>query len=181
MGELAENGLLPKPESEYWTWLAPNGPSTGTAELTVLATDIAEVNTIVWPALPDGQPTPPPAEHVLDYLVRREIAGLDARIEAELMLHPEAGTVGVVDKLPGCDLCEQADGADMPARYDAVMVTTNSRTRAFMCPDCFKRESASLLGRGHGQYLLLDDEVSTSVQVARERARQYWRACLDKR
>jgi hypothetical protein len=175
-----DDGLLPALNDEDYRWLRPGeDASTGDkmADTIAWVMNIGEANRIVWPAEIDGELTPPPDAHVLEYLVRREFSDTDdPEASAEFQLRPRAVTIGVVDKLPHCFYCERGGRPGVGARYDGPMTREDNSPWAFMCPDCYRAHSTGQLGSGYGQYLLLRSEVRADVIEAHERAREYWSA-----
>lgn len=170
-----ENGLLPRVEDDELAWSRPDlviGDDPTKSVVTWIG-DITEQLRIVWPAAVNGELVPPPLEHVLDRLVRSEIAGESAEIEAQLTLHPSPGTVAVVYRLPGCDFCSR-EGADTRARYDGRVEISNRAMGANMCSAHYVQHGSGRLGLGEGQYLMTRDEVPIQVREAHERAREYW-------
>ena len=165
------NGLLPRVDDAEFEWTRPsfNDNPDPIGALLQWTTDIAHQMSFVWPATQNGVLTPPPPQHVLDGMVREQIAGDRDEVDAELMVHPQAGTVAVVWSLPICDFC-QRDGLTTEARYDAPC----GRPWANMCPDHYQAYGTGRLGTGSGQYLLTSDEVPEAVHAALEVALRYW-------
>ena len=87
------------------------------------------------------------------------------------MLHPEAGTIAVVDVLPDCDLCGQR-GDTVAARYDAPV--QGGTAWGNLCADHYVQHSTGLLGTGEGQFLLTSAEVPPEVYEALSRSLRYW-------
>jgi hypothetical protein len=133
-----------------------------------------------WPALVEGEFRRPPAEHVLDHLVRLEVLTGDEPFElyGEIQSRPSAGTVALVlgNALPGCDLCRIKGRGKVVARYDGPVSRDGRGAWGFMCADCYLVHSTLRLGTGRGQYLMTRDEVDTAVREAFARAKEYWRA-----
>lgn len=178
MTDFEENGLLPSQGLLAADWLRPQGEgSSGDDMEDALSwrTNIAEANQIVFPAAIDGKLRPPPPEHVLDHLVRREFEGeSDGEESLAFDLSPSAGTVVVLGELPECSFCAIDGRPGIPARYDAPF--PGSKGWAYFCPGCLlEQEQPAQLGDGK-VYLMLRSEVPGEVNAGLERARVYWRS-----
>ncbi len=130
-----------------------------------------------WPAVVDGKLWVPPDDHVLDHIVRQyllvddELSKFESNWESS-----EAGTVALLyDELPDCDLCRQESRGEVTARYDSRIGPEGSAW-GNLCGDCYVLHSPQLLGIGLGQYLMLAEEINDDLEIAFERAREYWRA-----
>ncbi len=180
MRSYPDNGLLPQRSDLPDSLTIPRNASSQETLRSVIAQimDVAEANRVVWTAMLDDELVPPPGAHILDQLVRMEFSGVTAEIEAEFLLHPRAGTVALLHRLPECDTCVLSGRHGVDARYDAPTTEDGTGPWGFMCPDCYKRHSTGRLGNGIGQYLLVDSEVPDDVAQALQRARRYWRSRL---
>ncbi|HQZ33549.1 MAG TPA: hypothetical protein PK020_03940 [Ilumatobacteraceae bacterium] len=107
-------------------------------------------------------------EHVLDTLTRQRVSGDRAEVDAELMLHCQAGTAAVVQVLPPCYVCGEAARYDGPASKEANVAWGN------MCTAHYLEQSTGRLGLGEGQYLFKADEISSELLEALESAVEYW-------
>lgn len=178
MTKFEENGLLPVIEDEH-EWLRPTSDAFDDdpiGQTFRLIADHKELERIIWPARIDGDLRRPPDEHILDQLVREEFEGASGSADlGAFSSHPSAWTVGVVLKLPACNLCNQAG-----ARYDAKMSTSSSGAWANMCPRCYLENTDHQLGVGLGQYLLQHDEIPEDVTRAQAIAQAYWRERIDR-
>lgn len=179
-GRFSENGLLPRMSDNEVHWLRPDFRESAEPlrAAVVWAADIASQGHLVWPARQGEHLAPPPPEHVLDRLTRQELSGASPEIDAELMLHPEAGTVALVGAFPRCDLCASV-GVDVPARYDGP---TSAEPRALwgnLCGTHYDECSTGRLGVGEGQFLMLRSEISADVLRALDVARDFWRQRRD--
>jgi hypothetical protein len=130
-----------------------------------------------WPAIVAGRWHLPGPAHVLDHFVRDALSVDDNAVfvEPETVGTSQPGTVGVVGRLPECDICEMQARAAAPARFDGPAGRRPSAGWAFMCFDCFLLLSRHELGLGIGQYLLTFAEVPAEVPIAYRRAMRYWR------
>jgi hypothetical protein len=176
MPRFEPDGLLPALDGEDYEWLAPGEKGNRTRDIIGWVMSIGEVNRIIWPAEIDGVLVPPPAEHILDHLVRYEFTGSsNSDAEAELMIRPQARTLTTLSTLPACGPCSRDGRAGVSARYDGPLSPTDPRADwDFMCPDCYRRLSTRRLGTGEGQYLLLTSEIPADVTAAQQPARAFW-------
>lgn len=169
-----QNGLLPRMPDAELDWTKPDfGASDDVADdVAGWASDIGDLGHIVWPAARSGVLVPPPATHVLDHLVRDRLGGSSPEIDAQLMVHPVAGTVAVVSELPGCDMCTK-EGSICAARYDSRMADRSSGM-AFLCNVHYELHGTGRLGVAEGQYLMTIAEVPDEVTAALSEAMDYW-------
>lgn len=170
MVRFRQTGLLPKVDDAEFEWSRPDFPGSDDplANAVEWIGDIATQMHAVWPAFVDGHSFIPPLEHVLDTLTRQRVAGDRPEVDAALMLHCQAGTVGVVDTLPACDFCGE------PARYDAPAGSRENAPWGNMCLAHYRMHSTGRLGSGEGQYLYMIDEIPPDLTAALESAVEYW-------
>lgn len=175
-----ENGLLPRLSDDEVDWLRPDFRESAEPlrAAVVWVGDIVNQGHLVWPARQGGQLAPPPPDHVLDRLIRQELGGASPEIDAEPMLHPEAGTVALVGALPRCDLCASL-GVEAPARYDGPASREPGAPWGNMCGTHYEECSTGRLGIGEGQFLMLRSEISSDVLRALDIARDFWRRRQD--
>jgi hypothetical protein len=175
-----QNGLLPRRSDLSDSLTIPQVASPEQKLRSVIAEvmGLVDANRVAWTAILDDELIPPPGAHVLDQLVRMEFSGTTAEIEAELLLHPRAGTVAVMHRLPQCDLCALAGRHAVEARYDAPTTDDGTGPWGYMCPACYRLRSTGRLGNSLGQYLMQEEEVPDDVWEALDRARGYWRSRL---
>lgn len=133
---------------------------------------------------PEGWPVPrgraaqaPPADHLLDHLVRQRILYADDRHLSlpDYYAHMDGpGTVAVISELPECDICLRRERVSKPARYDAKIVADTRGIWAYMCVDCFLEQSSQELGTGIGQFLMREEEIPAEVEKRLENAKAIW-------
>jgi hypothetical protein len=166
-----EDGLLDPVDESEDDWLRPELPAADPMKTIVaFVGDILATRHIIWPAARNGRLVPPPAEHILDALVRGSLDfGASAEWEAAWTLRPIAGTVVFKQELSDrCDICRAR-----PARYDGYLLPTGAHA-AWMCPWCFQRRSTLRLGIGEGQFVLRYSEVTDALWRRYSNALTVW-------
>jgi hypothetical protein len=134
---------------------------------------LATEASVPFAAIVDGRLRPPPDEHVVDFLVRRElVVELPDDLASELRA-ASPGTLAFLAFLPDCDMCARSGQSPAPARYDGP---ANNGPWGYMCPDCFLLYGTPLLGTGLGQYLMTREDVSDTVAQAVRQALETWRS-----
>lgn len=98
-----------------------------------------------------------------------------AHLELHLDSRPEAGTVAIVDEPQACDWCA-LDGRTSPAIVDMPAHPRERRGMwAYHCRDCLnERAGAPVLGVGHGQWLIVEHDLTAQTLTALAAARRFW-------
>ncbi|WP_156742727.1 hypothetical protein [Occultella aeris] len=98
-----------------------------------------------------GRSVVPPADHVLDAIVRQ----WGSSDEEDLLYSPAPFTVAITPEMPTCDvqMCQMA------ARFDMRVRAGDGQGWANLCPWHARRHHLTELGTGSGAYLLHPDEI----------------------
>lgn len=132
-----------------------------------------------FPAVIEGRLVPPPASHVLDFLVRHYVLDEDAALHLPTslsLISADPGTVAMIfdAELPRCDRCELDGRGPREARYDGPASPRPGAPWGYLCPDCFASNAPPVLGMGRAQYLITRNEIPDDVREAFFRARDFW-------